>query len=187
MNDHAVLLGVISILAILAGPIFAVQAQVWLERRREARNRKLWIFKTLMSYRATNLAPIFVQSLNLIDVEFNGDNDKKKTVRTAWKVLLDHFSDLPQNSAALTATLTANLLLAMGKCLGYGDFDEVNIKKGAYYPQGLGNVEQEQHALRREVLELLDGKRRLPVALFEDKFPDLIPERDAGDPTRNRG
>ena len=89
----------------------------------------------------------------------------------------DHFGDLggdhpPQNSAEKTAELTTKLLLAMGKSLGY-DFDEVQIKKGAYYPMGLGNVEEEQHALRRGLLELLAGKRRMPVGVLEEKFPQF--------------
>ena len=68
--------------------------------------------------------------------------------------------------------MTTNLLIAMGKDLGY-DFDEVQIKKGAYYPMGLGNVEQEQHALRRGVLDVLQGKRRIPVGVFEETFPPI--------------
>ena len=183
MDKAAIILSLISTLAIVVGPILALQIQRRLDADREAKNRKLWVFKTLMSNRATSLNPSFVQALNLIDVEFDGDNNEEKAVRNAWKVLLDHFTDLgepdaPKNLAERTPELTTKLLLAMGKCLGY-DFDEVHIKKGAYYPQGLGNVEQEQHALRREVLELLDGKRKLPIALFEDKFPDLIPEAKA--------
>ncbi len=58
----------------------------------------------------------------------------------------------------------------MGKALDY-EFDEVQIKKGAYYPIFLGNVEQEQHALRRSLLDVLQGKGRIPVAIFEDRFP----------------
>ena len=72
--------------------------------------------------------------------------------------------------------LTAELLQAMGKCLGY-DFDKVQVKKGAYYPEGLVNTEQEQHAVRRGILDVLQGKRRIPVGVFEDRFPPInLPE-----------
>lgn len=40
---------------------------------------------------------------------------------------------------------------------------------------GHGNLEQELQLVRKNVLELLDGKRRLPVAVLEQKFPDLAP------------
>lgn len=177
MDATAITLSVITILAIVVGPVSALYIQRKLDEGREARNRRLWVFKTLMSYRATPLSPSFVQALNLIDVEFDGNNESDKAVRTAWKVLLDHFGDLgkpnpPENTPEKTAALTTTLLLAMGKSLGY-DFDEVQIKKGAYYPMGLGNVEQEQHALRRGLLELLSGTRRLPVGVFEDSFPPI--------------
>ena len=181
MDKAAIILGVVSILAILLGPILALEVQRRLDKGREATNRKMWVFKTLMAHRATNLAPLFVQALNMIDVEFDGDNEKEKAVRNAWKVLLDHFADLGgdkimPNALEKSQTLTTNLLLSMGKCLGY-DFDEVHVKKGGYYPRGLGNVEEEQHTLRREVLELLKGNRKLPIAIFEDKFPSLLPQK----------
>lgn len=175
-------LNLLTIVAIVAGPILALQIQRKLDRERESVNRKLWVFKTLMSYRATALAPSFVQALNLIDVEFNGSNEREREVRNAWKVLLDHYSDLgrakdPDSDLLFekSTQLRANLLMAMGRCLGY-DFDEVLVKKGSYYPTGLGNVEAEQHAIRRGVLNVLSGKGRIPVGIFEDKFPPITLE-----------
>ncbi len=169
-------IGLLTMLAILIGPIAALGIQRWSDNRREGTQRKLWIFKTLMMNRATRLAPTYVQALNLIDVEFKSEGKDDKRVRTAWKILLDHLaSDQTIAGAGDRGNeLTANLLSAMGQRLGY-DFDEVYIKKNAYYPVGLGNIEQEQHQLRKNLLELLDGKRRLPVAMFEQKFPDLAP------------
>ena len=144
--SHDTVIAIATIAAIILGPIIALQLQTLLDKRRDAKNRKVLVFKTLMTYRATTLSPYFVQALNLIDVEFSAKNEKP--VRDAWKVLLDHFVDLgqftrsgtpfPPTSEEKSATLITNLLLAMGKSLGY-DFDEVQIKKGAYYPMGLGN------------------------------------------------
>ena len=182
MDKTGIALNLLTMIAIVAGPIIALQVQRKLDREREAQNRKLWVFKTLMSFRATALAPSFVQALNLIDVEFNGDNEKEKAVRNAWKVLLDHYVDLTSakepNSETLTeksTQLRANLLMAMGQCLGY-DFDEVLVKKGSYYPTGLGDVEAEQRAIRRGVLNVLSGKGRIPVGIFEEKFPPIALE-----------
>src|SRR5437016_3860610 len=113
------ILGVVSILAIILSPIIALELETKLNTRREARTRKLRVFKTLMAYRGTPLSPDFVQALNLIDVEFDANSHQEKAVRTAWKVLLDHFVDLgeltragtpipptaPEKSATLTTTL----------------------------------------------------------------------------------
>jgi hypothetical protein len=190
-------LNILTIVAIVAGPIIALQVQRKLDREREDLNRKLWVFKTLMSFRAMALAPSFVQALNLIDVEFNGDNEKEKAVRNAWKVLLDHYYDLNRakdpDSEALTeksTQLRANLLMAMGRRLGY-DFDEVLVKKGSYYPTGLGNVEAEQHAIRRGVLNVLSGRGRIPVGVFDEKFPPItlepIETKPANPPAKELG
>jgi hypothetical protein len=188
MDNTGIALNVLTIVAIVLGPIIALQIQRKLDREREAKNRKLWVFKTLMSFRATALAPTFVQALNLIDVEFNGTNEKEKAVRNAWKVLLDHYVDLTTakepNSDTLaekSAQLRANLLMNMGRCLGY-DFDEVLVKKGSYYPTGLGDVEAELHSLRRGLLNVLSGKGRIPVAVFEDKFPPITLEPPGAKP-----
>jgi hypothetical protein len=182
MDRTEIALNLLTIIALVSGPIIALQIQRKLDREREAKNRKLWVFKTLMSFRATTLAPSWVQALNLIDVEFNSDDEKEKAVRNAWKVLLDHYVDLTNAKDPGSDTLVergtnlrANLLMAMGRCLGY-DFDEVLVKKGSYYATGLGNVEAEQHALRRGLLNVLSGKGRIPVGIFEEKFPPITLE-----------
>jgi hypothetical protein len=178
MDKSAIVLGVVTIVAILVGPIAALYIQSRLDLGREARNRKLSVFKTLMSFRATGLAPVFVQALNLIDVEFDGNNKKEKDVRDAWKELLDLLNNYKTtlNAEERSRELKASLLQAMGKCLGY-EFDKVQVKKGAYYPEGLVNTEQEQHAVRRGILDVLQGKRRIPIGVFEDRFPPItLPE-----------
>jgi hypothetical protein len=128
-----------------------------------------------MMYRVTPLVPGFVQSLNLVDLEFDGDNDDEKAVRDKWKILLDHFNNYTASADPVEKArqLTIELLKAMSKYFHY-DFDEVYLRRGAYYPKFFSDVEEEQHALRRKLLELLDGNRRLPVGVFEQKFPDLV-------------
>jgi hypothetical protein len=163
------LLSAITIFAIYYGPIAALKMQRRLDDERETRSRKLNIFKTLMSYRVTRLSPQYVQALNLIDVEFTATSEK--TVRDAWKELNDLFStynDTP-NAEDKSHDLNAALLSAMAQSLGYNEFDKVYLKKGGYYPAFLVNVEMEQHSLRRQLLEVLDGsgRRKIPVAIFE--------------------
>jgi hypothetical protein len=171
------ILSAITIFAIFYGPIAALRIQRKLDAERESRNRKLQVFKTLMTYRVTPVNTNFVQSLNLIDVEFTANNDEERAVRDAWKELLDLLNDYKKIPDAFEKSkeLTAVMLAAMGKCLGY-TFDKVYLKKGAYYPEFAVNVETEQHNLRKQLLELLDGTgtRKIPIALFEKKFPDLI-------------
>ena len=46
--------------ATILGPILAVQAQKAIERFRERRGRKLWVFHTLMGTRAARLAVVSI-------------------------------------------------------------------------------------------------------------------------------
>src|SRR5690242_5264512 len=82
----------ITVFALIAGPVSALYIQRWLDSRREKREKKLKVFKTLMTYRAQRLNPEFVQALNMIEMEFS--DKAEKPVRDAWKVLLDHFIDV---------------------------------------------------------------------------------------------
>lgn len=171
----------LTIAAIFLGPVIALWLQRWIDHQRETRNRKLSVFRTLMAYRATRIAPLFVQSLNLIDIEFTAK--KESGIRDAWRELLDHLSDLgrkaPDRSLAdyereqeRTNDLTAELLTRMGEKLGY-KFDRVYAKKAAYHPQGLGDIENEQRQLRAMLINLLKGGSSLPVAVFEQTFPPM--------------
>ena len=92
-----VLVGVATIIAIVRGPIMALRSQRKLDEERDVKNRKLWIFKTLMAYRAIQLTPVFVQALNLIDLEFTEVSEKP--VRDAWRELQDHYADWGREKA----------------------------------------------------------------------------------------
>ncbi len=172
---------VVTVIAIVLGPILALWIQRGLDKWREAHKRRLDVFKSLMTYRGTRLAPAFVQALNSIDLEFKGRRDK--AVLDAWKELQDHYSEWGQKTdadAAAQATtlneraldLLSILLVTMGARLGY-TFNKVYIKKGWYYPKGLSNIELEQHALRQSLLKVLSGQSHLPVAVFAREFPPL--------------
>lgn len=157
----------IMILAILLAPVIAVQASQYLERRRQIKEGKLRVFKILMATRASTLAPAHVEALNMIDVEFYGDNKKDKAVVQAWKAYLDHLADqnYPKETWGVKRTdLLVDLLYAMADCLGY-DFDKTHIKNSAYTPKGYGEVEDDQFLLRKGLLGLLKGKISLPVYL----------------------
>jgi hypothetical protein len=179
-----VILSAITIFAIYYGPIKALKIQRDLDDQREVKNRKLSIFKTLMSNRSTRLTYPYVQALNLIDVEFTAANDGEKAVRDAWKELHDLYSNYKTtpNAEEKSFELSIALLGAMARSLGY-DFDKVHLKRGGYYPDFFGRIEAEQHALRGQLLELLDGtgKRKVPIAMFEQKFPDIKPPEPQGD------
>ena len=55
------------VFATLAGPILAVWASEWRQQHRAVRERKEWVFRTLMSTRAARLRIEHVGAINQID------------------------------------------------------------------------------------------------------------------------
>lgn len=164
------------ILAVILGPILAVQIQKWLEQSREKQGRRLWVFKVLMSTRGTLLSPDHVQALNLIDVEFYGSR-KYKQVLAAWKIYLDHLAldDPPDNAAwdrwhERRNDLLTKLLFEMAKSLSY-EFDEVQIRRAFYIPKGHYAIEQDIGVIRKALAQILTGERAIPMDVRS--FPDL--------------
>lgn len=62
---------IISVIAILVGPVTAVCITLWWQRRKEKRDKQLVLFTTLMAHRRAS-PPTYewVNALNLIDVVF---------------------------------------------------------------------------------------------------------------------
>lgn len=157
------------IAAVLSGPLIAVQLTRFLDERREVRGRKLGIFKTLMATRAYNVSWAHVEALNSIDLEFEGKHPKEKGVLDAWKAYLDLLNTTNLSSeqwATKRVDLLVELLHKMALVLNY-DFDKTHIKNSSYAPKAHGELDSQQDALRRMTIELLEGKRSLPVAAYD--------------------
>jgi hypothetical protein len=134
---------IVMIVAIFAGPIFAVYTTELLRRRKELRDRKEAAFRTLMATRNATLAPAHVEALNLIDVLFHGSDAQNRKVIDAWRMYLSHLNDhlYPKETwAARRAELLVEFLYEMGVALGYS-FDKSHIKSATYYPGGYSDAE----------------------------------------------
>ena len=155
----------LTVLATLLSPLIALQVSELLASRKQAREEQLRVFKTLMSTRAANLDPRHVECLNLIDVVFHSPSRKEVEIRRLWKRYLDHLSDkgYPKDSwGAKRVELLVELLHAMATALGF-DFDKTHIKNQCYYPDGYGDLENDQGTIRRSMAEILSGRRPLPM------------------------
>jgi len=156
---------IITLLAILVGPVAAIFVSKYIDHKKQKRNGKEWIFKTLMRTRATSLSPSHVEALNMIDVEFYGDSKMDKEVVAAWKLYLDNLGDTRTSEEikySKREDLFLDLLYKMANSLNY-DFDKQHIKNTSYIPQGYINVEREQTLVHQGVLGILNGDLKLPV------------------------
>lgn len=152
--------------ATLLGPVLAVQAQKWLEKKREKRERQRWIFSRLMGTRAALLSPAHVEAINAIPLEFYG----QKHIIDAWKAYLDHLNvpgEIPSDAlpvwTARRIELLAELMHRIAESLGY-DFNTVEITKEFYSPKAHGQVESDQEIIRRGIARLFSGDA-LPIAV----------------------
>jgi len=175
----AILLG--TIVAIIVGPIAAVKITLRHEIRRELLRRKYETFHSLMKTRRVTLAQEHVTALNVIQTEFHDD----ERVIAAYKRYIDNLGG-PQLASGSSQDevrkflenrddVFNELMFEIGRHLGFL-LDKRELAKYSYAPQGWVNIESEQNAIRQLALELLQGRRPLPVAPFQPnpvaaKFP----------------
>jgi hypothetical protein len=145
---------ILTLLAIVLGPILAVQIEKFISARREDKNRKLSIFKTLMATRGSILSWPHVEALNRIDLEFS-HNKKFNKVIISWK---EYFDNLCQDKEALeeirlwsarNQELLTNLLYEIGQSLGY-KFDKVLIKRNIIHLLAMDKLKKNRNLYVRD-------------------------------------
>ena len=125
-----ILISIISIIAIIMGPILAVQAESWLSRERQKREQRLQVFRILMLTRKIPLSPLRIDALNSIDFYFDRDEEVTKK----WREYLAKIKEIEQISD-LADEKFIDLLEEMAKALGYKKFDKTYIRETVYLPQ----------------------------------------------------
>jgi hypothetical protein len=180
-----------TILAVLLGPIFAVQAQKWIERRREERNRKLWLFRELMATRGSRISTRHVDALNTIDLEYSPTNEKQKAVHEAWRLYFDALNTPapdPLNPSAYFQNrddLFVSMMYAMAKFLGF-HFDKVAIKRNSYTPIGQGHLEDDLNIIRKGLAKVFTSKSTaVPIRVVDENYEGkpLVTAADIYGPT----
>lgn len=158
----------ITVIAIVVGPILAVVVTRYLDDSRFNRERRMAIFRSLMRTRKARISPDHVGSLNLVEIEFYN----VPAVVAAWKTHMNHlntkFPDdvdgavIDEWSRVQDRNLT-KLLHTLAEELGFKKMDQLDIFDGGYSPRGWANIEDQQAVLRTLTMDLLQGKRALPI------------------------
>jgi hypothetical protein len=123
------------------------------------------IFRALMRTRRVRLNPDHVGALNLVEIEFHHDKD----VIDAWKAYWAHLhkafpsgQNEQQQFFRSSDALLTKLLHGIAKALNF-KMEQLDIFEGGYAPQGWFNDEQDTRMLRMLTLDILSGKRGIPV------------------------
>lgn len=174
---------IIMTVAVILGPIFAVQAQKLLEKFQENNKRRHALFRTLMSTRAERLHRNHVEALNMIDIEFYGhllpfirtryQTQKEQAVTQAWKCYNSHLNQRDSYDSLdmwlkKCDELFTEMLYAMSQALKY-DYDKVQLQRDCYRPIAHGDLENTQLAILSGLNEVINKGRPLPMLVVN--FP----------------
>jgi len=159
------------VLAAFCGPIVAVRIERKLAIEREAKARRIEVFRTLLGHRGYRLSPVYVQAFNVVPLEFH--ESKYKDVREKWTEHLDVLSELPPaegdtaNHDALGRRSRESLhalLLEMASALGYS-FSKRELERDVYWPKAFNDLEREQRDVRLSIIKALDPSYGVPVQM----------------------
>ncbi|HVV17390.1 MAG TPA: DUF6680 family protein [Polyangia bacterium] len=153
---------VAEILAVLIGPIAAVQAQRIVDEKKQKRERRLALFRTLMATRASRHRDSrYVEALNVIEVEFYDE----EPVLESWRLLLQFLNAQVAVTDAWIGKyddLVMGLLQEMATSLGYKRFPRDRLRD-AYSPKIIQETETELLEIRGGIRALLAGKVSIPI------------------------
>lgn len=160
---------ILVLLAIFFGPIVAVQVTQMLDRKRQKRYGKEFVFKALMRTRTTPLNPFRVEALNMIDVEFYGDDKRNEDVVAAWREYSDH---LNKDSSTefwhdKEYDLFVDLLHTMSCSLCY-NLDKETIRNTHYNPKGHADYDRDMTLIRKGILGALDEEGAIRVSIMDN-------------------
>ena len=172
----------ITVIALVAGPIVAVIITRYNDQTKAKKDRQLMTFRSLMQNRSDPLSKEFVAALNLIEVDFN----EYLSIKNAWKELFDalHPKIKPekpeeqQTQKFLLWTLTTKLLHEIGKCL-HIEIEQLDVMQRIYAPQGWLDEKNRREFILNNINSILAkfSQPRSQVELYNlinDKDPALI-------------
>ncbi|MFK0165622.1 DUF6680 family protein [Rhizobium sp. NPDC090279] len=160
--NSAILLA--TIFAIIYGPIKAVKITREMDDKRARENRRIDIFRNLMRTRQIQLDAEHVYALNLVELEFYGE----EKIVSAYRNYMNHLNtplpavDAQDKFFEDRRDLFIDLLHVIGKAVGY-DFDRRDLGKFGYVPAGWGNEAERQRYIQSLLVEVLENKRPFPI------------------------
>ncbi|MEB3287819.1 MAG: DUF6680 family protein [Vampirovibrionales bacterium] len=160
-SSYLVIIGIIQIFLTGLSLFVSLRVQAWLQARDAAAERRLNIFRVLMTTRNSRLAPAHVEALNSIDLEFYSNKDKYIKVLHAWETYRDSLNtDFSQKSQVeihveIEAREIAfnHLLSAMGEAVNK-HFSPTALRRNGYSPTGYYNDEIVVRTLRQQIIDL---------------------------------
>lgn len=146
----------------------ALLGSLWtlhIKKLEDKKQRKINIFKTLMTTRREKLSFEHVRALNMIDVEFYNDS----LIRKAWEEYLKHLcesygKETHEQWIHKGEDIFTDLLMKIGKSLKY-EFDINHLKRGIYSPIAHNDLWNNQTVIVKSLAEVLNGSKTIKVEI----------------------
>ncbi|MBD3730363.1 MAG: hypothetical protein IE933_11725 [Sphingomonadales bacterium] len=127
---------ILTLLAIVAGPIIAVCITLWIDARRRKHEQRVIVLRHLIATRHLPADPGFLTAINLIPVEFN---DRPAVIRAYNEFIMASKANLDGKNDEATlqnsATKLTRLIFEISRSLGF-DLRETDIQTSAYASDG---------------------------------------------------
>jgi len=157
------------VFATILGPILAVWASEIRQQRRQLRERKEWVFRTLMSTRGAKLRSDHVEAINNIEFAFPRKSCiSVEDARSLYRKHLRHPDSISQDQATSQAwarklnDLFAELLFQMSLDLKV-PFSKSEITEESYHPDAYIFEELMSKQIKMLALEVLKNERSIKV------------------------
>lgn len=167
---------VVTVVAIVVGPIAAVKITRKMDEERSARERKFDVFRILMKTRQVRLSHEHVTALNLIELEFYGCTNVTAPYRTYIQHLYSPMPAIEEQDRYFEERhdLFVDLMHALGKELGYV-YDKRELERLSYAPMGWERDENIQRKNAFLLSEILEGKRPFPISSMQIQVASPFP------------
>jgi len=176
MSDTQILIDITGpavIIATVTGPLLAVWASELRHSRRQIKERRMQVFQTLMSTRATRLNIVHVEALNQIDFVFSGKNYVQ--IRESWAIYRKHlqspeFASSGDGDAvwkSKSEDLFADLLHEIVKGLNL-PFSKSYIIENSYRPDAHLFAEIDSIKTRHLLLDVLETGRPINIRFVNE-------------------
>jgi hypothetical protein len=156
-------LGPVLAVALTLGFTYWRETEAKKERAREViYNRRLHVFRVLMSTRRVGISLDHVNAINLIEVDFYGC----AAVEAEWKTYKNHLNDnsKPEDEAwrRTKEKLLSKILFEIAKVLKF-DIPAIEIFEGGYAPGGWAHRDMRYIGALEYLHELREGSNHLPL------------------------
>jgi len=155
---------ILTLIAVIVGPIVAVVITLWVDGRRRDREQKIIVLRLLLATRHIPADPSFLTAINLIPVEFNARRDVMQAYNEFIEATRQRADGVNDDVIQLnSSTKLTRLVFEVARSLRF-KLRETDIQTSAYASDGWrirDNLAQDSQQAMRDIANILWLQTRL--------------------------